>query len=175
MGDYAITKIILKIKPEYQQKLNNFIDFKDLNPCNTLDYDLFWESLDTLPFYYQGYVFGKGSSHAYTTSLGDSDIHIGSDFYVNDRDKTRFGDGFWFVEFSSKVGRHREFLDRVVPYIADAWVGLYGDEYSRIPSQLQLNRELVVSTDPVIQKVISDFIIDFDKDYKDNNFDKYPF
>ena len=32
MGDYAMTKIILKVKPEYQNSLKTFIEFeKDLD------------------------------------------------------------------------------------------------------------------------------------------------
>lgn len=157
MGDYAITKIILKVKKEYQEKLEAFINFNKSNGVQEEDYSKFWDSLDTLPFYYQDYVFGKGSSHAYTTSLGDSDYHDDSDFYVDDKFTTRFEDGFWFVEFSSKVGRHYEFYQRVVPYIADAWLGLTGDEYSPNPTRLSLNPELIVSSIASTQNIIHHF------------------
>ena len=173
MGDYAITKIILKVKPEFQKPIKDFIDieksFDKLNlPWEEFEslYTQFWESIGVPSFYYERFPFCSGSFHAYTTSLGTSDEHDGSSFYIDNKYTTRFEDGFWFVEFSSKVGKHTEFYDKVVPIIADAWVGLYGDEYSYTPDKLVNKKELIISSDFKTQDIISSFLTEeFDLEY----------
>lgn len=167
MGDYAITKIILKIKPKFKKPLQNFIDIEkrlgDLNlgwEEHEALYTKFWESIGVSSFYYERYPFSAGSYHAYNTSLGTSDDHEGSNFYIDDKFTTRFEDGFWFVEFSSKVGKHSEFTTKVIPIIADAWVGLYGDEYSYNPTKIINNRELIVSNNTETQSIIQQFLIE---------------
>lgn len=164
MGDYAVTKIILKVKPKFQEPLKNFIEIEkgleDLNlPWHEYEayYRNFWESIGISSFYYERYPFSSGSYHAYHTALGSSDDHVGSEFYIDSNNNTRFEDGFWFVEFSSKVGRHSEFTNDVVPKIADAWIGLYGDEYISHPEKLTYNSELIYSFNPTIQQIIDNF------------------
>lgn len=165
MGDYAITKIILKIKPEFQKPIKDFIDieksFDKLNlPWKEFEslYTKFWEGIGVPSFYYERFPFCSGSFHAYTTSLGTSDEHDGSAFYIDDNYTTRFKDDLWFVEFSSKVGKHFEFYEKVVSIIADAWVGLYGNEYSGNPTKLIHNRELIRSSDIETQNIINEFL-----------------
>lgn len=176
MGDYAISKIILKIKKEYQKPLEDFIELEqhleDLKlPWQEYDayYTKFWNSIGIDSFYYERYPFSAGSYHAYTTTLGNSDSHAGSDFYVDSNFTTRFKDGLWFVEFSSKVGHHRHFIDEVVPIIADAWLGLYGDEYRTDPDRLSLNNEQIVSDDPEIQNIIDLFRDEYNYVYEDDH------
>lgn len=178
MGDYAMTKIILKVKPEYQDSLKTFIEFEkcldDLNlpwKEHEAHYTDFWESIGISSFYYESYVFSSGSFHAYTTSLGRSSEHEGSDFYVDDKYTTRFSDGLWFVEFSSKVGQHSHFTDVVVPKIADAWLGLYGDEYRTYPERLNFNEELIVSSIPETQIIIDSFREEYN--YKEDEDDDW--
>ena len=163
MGDYAVTKVILKVKAEFQKDLADFIAIeKDLEWDNDETvYEEFWQKLGVNPFYYQRYPFCSGSFHAYTTSLGTSDDHDGSDFYIDNQHTTRFEDGLWFVEFSSKVGRHSEFKDHVIPLIADAWIGLYGDEYCINPDKYSHNPELIVSSNPSTQFVIENFLEEY--------------
>lgn len=168
MGDYAITKVILKVKKEYQQTLKDFIEIeKQLDwDSDETAYAEFWSKLGVTPFYYQRYPFGCGSFHAYTTSLGTSDCHRSSDFYVNEENfnyKTFFKDGFWFVEFSSKVGQHLHFLENVVPHISDAWIGLYGNEYSYKPELYAHNEELMLSEDTAVKEKLSSFIKEVDE------------
>lgn len=168
MGDYAITKVILKVKKEYRQTLEDFIEIeKQLEwDSDETAYKEFWSKLGVAPFYYQRYPFGCGSAHAYTTSLGTSDCHCTSDFYAskeNFKYKTFFKDVFWFVEFSSKVGQHLHFLEEVVPQISDAWLGLYGDEYSYKPTLYAHNEEWMISNDIVVKEKLSRFINEVDE------------
>lgn len=166
MGDYAITKVILKVREEYQQPLKNFIEIeKTLHWEDEEAYSEFWNSINISSFYYQMFVFNKGSFHAYTTSLGTSEVHKESDFYIDDKYTTRFEDGFWFVEFSSKIAEHRHFIDNVVRMIADAWVGLYGDEYSHIPEKIEFKKELIKSSNITTQNVINNFLEEYNKTY----------
>lgn len=167
MGDYAITKVILKVKEEYRKQLELFHAVEPfVNEKNYSEepYKAFWKSVGIEPFYYQDYVFGCGSFHAYTTALGSSSSHEGSDFYTDDKYTTRYKDGLWFVEFSSKVGYHSEFKDDVLPLLADGWIGLYGNEYSRIPTQLHFNPELIVSEDEETQCVINNFLKQYNEE-----------
>ena len=163
MGDYAITKIILKVKKEYQQTLKYFIDNeKSLEYDGYASYKEFWEDLGiTNDLYYESYPFSSGSFHAYTTILGDSDVHKTSNFYIDTSYTTRFEDGFWFVEFSSKVNKHDEFYNLVVPKIADAWVGLTGGEYHDKPDKLVNNLELITSNNKNTQIIIEEFLTQF--------------
>lgn len=166
MGDYAVTKIILKLKPQFQKDLADFISIeKDLDWSNDEKvYEKFWEKLGVSPFYYQRYPFSSGSFHAYTTALGTSDDHAGSDFYTDNNYTTRFEDGLWFVEFSSKVGHHSEFKDCIVPLIADAWIGLYGDEYVKHPEKISYKKELIFSSNPTTQIVIDNFLEQYNEE-----------
>lgn len=174
MGDYAITKVILKVKKECQKPLKDFIDIeKSIDWENQKAYSEFWNSLGVSSFYYERFVFGQGSFHAYTTALGKSEVHKESDFYIDDQYTTRFEDGFWFVEFSSKVAQHRHFLDKVVPSIADAWIGLYGDEYSYKPEKIEKNKELIFSFNPSTQTVIDNFLDQYNKEYIDPEAEYY--
>lgn len=169
MGDYAITKIILKVKKEYQEDLKYFISHEkassyDYHTLNMPDnpYTEFWESLGiTDDLYYESYPFSSGSFHAYTTILGNSDVHETSNFYIDTSFTTRFEDGFWFVEFSSKVNNHDEFYNLVVPKIAVAWVGLTGGEYQDKPDKLVNNLELITSNNKNTQIIIEEFLTQF--------------
>lgn len=177
MGDYAITKIILKVKKDFQRNLKDFIEIeKNLDYYKDFSsYQDFWASLGVHPFYYENYVFGSGSYHAYTTALGTSDIHKGSDFYINDNYTTRFEDGFWFVEFSSKLKDHSEFANRIVPIIADAWIGLYGDEYIKHPEKISHKKELIFSSNPTTQIVIDNFLEQYNEEPIEVEEDGWPF
>lgn len=167
MGDYAITKIILKVKKEYQQTLKYFIDNeKSLEYDGYASYKEFWEDLGiTNDLYYYDYPFNSGSFHAYTTILGDSDVHKTSNFYIDTNFTTRFEDGFWFVEFSSKVNNHDEFYNLVVPKIADAWLGLTGGEYHDKPDKLVNNLELITSNNKNTQIIIEEFLTQFNNSF----------